>query len=333
MFQLAWALLNGQLPFKVALQQQNLHLANDGLLKVSEPQLLTFGRYYKLAELIAQYAPAREFWVTVRAWLSESGIPASRIVRSHDANCAMFDTTVGEAEALLQTRHHMYTAEANGGLHPHQLRLTHNPLGSWDENRAASQQRPTHGKGYTTSRRIPAPARPRGAHSCLSLITPDCLRAMYGLPSNHNGHPNVFGIYEQAWVSWLPGDPDTFFATYAPALISRRTNIVEVDGGYWQTQIQDFAFNADLDFEYAMALANPQPANMINYQVGDVSGQVKLNGLLATFNPFYCGPERLLRRRVPRPLAWWVQRLGLRYARMPSECPFAAVRLYGSRSA
>ncbi|KAK0705925.1 Pro-kumamolisin, activation domain-containing protein, partial [Lasiosphaeria miniovina] len=191
------------------LQQQNLHLANDDVLKVSEPQSPTFGRHYKLADVIARYAPARESWVTVRACSSESGIPASRIVRSHDANRAIFDATVEEAEALLQTRHDIYTAEANGDLHvscenyslPDSVRSYINfvlptiHLGLGTRIAPRPSKRPTHGKRYTTSRRIPAPARPRGAHSCLSLITLDCLRAMYGLRPTTMAIPTTPSAY------------------------------------------------------------------------------------------------------------------------------------------
>ena len=49
---------------------------------------------------------------------------------------------------------------------------------------------------------------------------------------------------------------------------------------------QIFNMEADLDFEYTMALTYPQP--VINYQVGEQWQIGTLNGLLAALDPSYC---------------------------------------------
>jgi tripeptidyl-peptidase-1 len=65
--------------------------------------------------------------------------------------------------------------------------------------------------------------------------------------------------------------------------------IERIDGGYWQDTYQSFSFNgeADLDFEYSMALT--YPLNVTNYQVGDMFLPGTINNLLAALDQSYCG--------------------------------------------
>ena len=52
-------------------------------------------------------------------------------------------------------------------------------------------------------------------------------------PTNPNNHPNnSFGIYRQAWVSWLPADLDGFFDMFAPQLRGSRPIMAPVNSGY-----------------------------------------------------------------------------------------------------
>ena len=63
-----------------------------------------------------------------------------------------------------------------------------------------------------------------------------------------------------------------------------------INGEYWQNDTASltpiFNMEADLDFEYSMALTYPQP--VISYQVGEQWQIGSLNSLLAALDPSYC---------------------------------------------
>ncbi|KAJ3495019.1 hypothetical protein NLG97_g3692 [Lecanicillium saksenae] len=125
--------------------------------------------------------------------------------------------------------------------------------------------------------------------TCAQYSTPDCLRALYGIPVSNKSHPdNSVGIFEPAWASWLPGDLDKFFQTFNNTLVGQRPVMAPIDGGYWQDTVPALFFNdePDLDMQYVMALTYPLPVT--NYQVGDVAIPGTLNNLLAAFDAFYC---------------------------------------------
>jgi tripeptidyl-peptidase-1 len=124
---------------------------------------------------------------------------------------------------------------------------------------------------------------------CAQFTTIDCLRALYNIPISNNSHPdNSFGIFEVAWVSWLPGDLDKFFCAFMPSLTGHRPSMELIDGGFWQNFVQAFPFNAeaDVDMEYSMSLVYPQ--NVTNYQVGDELLAGTMNDLLAALDQSYC---------------------------------------------
>lgn len=125
--------------------------------------------------------------------------------------------------------------------------------------------------------------------TCLETMTPDCVRALYNIPFQPTHHTNnSFGIYLPAWSSWLGEDLDSFFRQFQPELVGARPFLQPISGGYRQLDYQIDAFNleANLDFEYAMALAYPQPVT--DLQVGSKDHPGNLNILLAAFNEDYC---------------------------------------------
>ncbi|PNP40281.1 hypothetical protein TGAMA5MH_07810 [Trichoderma gamsii] len=90
-------------------------------------------------------------------------------------------------------------------------------------------------------------------------------------------------------MTWLPEDLDKFFGLFRPDLVGQRPVVDPIDGGYLQTNYNStpFYLEADLDFQYALALTSPMP--VLDVQVGDefVSGDV--NNMLAAFDKYYCG--------------------------------------------
>ncbi len=82
-----------------------------------------------------------------------------------------------------------------------------------------------------------------------------------------------------------------FFGIFSPAQLGSRPTLERINGGYyWQNDTAGatllFNFEADFDFEYTIALTDPQP--VINYQVSEQWQIGTLNGLLAALDPSYC---------------------------------------------
>ena len=303
-----------QLPIRIALTQQNLHLAEDHLMNVSDPSSLHFSKHWTPAQVAQKFAPSRETVHSIVTWLNQSGIAMHRLHRSHCGGWLSFNASVHEAEQLLRTRYHLYERRTTGDLHagceeysiPAWIRQhvdfitptihfdEHNKLKRGTSN--LSEGKPGHHKS------IEHPDEVLGKHrgsnkqlttaptKCDQFTTLDCLRALYNIPTSNHSHPsNSLGIVEFSPVSYLPEDLDIFFSNFTPYLTGQRPQLEAIDGGALQSELQGFAFNgeADLDFEYTMALT--YPLNVTNYQVGDMLTIPTMNNFLAALDGTYCG--------------------------------------------
>ncbi|RYP68682.1 hypothetical protein DL770_008406 [Monosporascus sp. CRB-9-2] len=303
------------LPVAIALTQENLGSAENELLSVSDPLSPHFARYWSPARVAAHFSAADQTFATVTSWLEESGIPKRRLKGSNGGDWILFNATVQEAELLLKTKYHLFTRQNAQEAHlgcdeyslPESVRhhvdfvmpTVHLGAGSRLARRYAAPV--STGKFRRTNWNAPSIRTLAGRQAtgpsstslnlsnCHQRLTPDCLRSMYHLPMSDTSHPaNSFGIFQPSLASWLPSDLAAFFSLFAPSLIGHRPVMVNVNGGYWQDHMQNWAFNleADLDFEYAMALSAPLP--VINYEVGTMANYSLLSPLLAAFNKFYC---------------------------------------------
>ncbi|KAK1757087.1 peptidase S8/S53 domain-containing protein [Echria macrotheca] len=291
-----------------ALVPRNAESAEEQLLRVSDPRSSSYGQYWTAADVINMFSPDRQAVHAVIDWLLESGVGPQRIRSSNDGSLVSVNTTVQEAETLLKTRYYLFESGVGKSLQvhlaceeyslPESLRrhidfvgpTVHLGLGTKITTAEVAPRSAASPKLAGHARARAAAARRQAAgDQCSRFMTPDCLRKMYKIPTNNASHPNnTFGVYQQAWVSWLPGDLDGFFTMFAPQLKGSRPIMAPVDGGYWQDRFQAFPLNAeaDLDFEYTMTLTAPQPVT--NYQVGDISAQGNFNTLLAAFDEHYC---------------------------------------------
>ncbi len=295
----------------IALAQLDIESAEKDLLQVSDPSSPQFAQYWDQDQVTARFAPRRDAFDAVHNWLREAGLDRQFIVRSADQGWLFFNTTVLEAEKLLMTEFSTYNNTRTGQKHlacdryslPRSIRqhidfamptihLGLEPLvgkrhRSYTPLPPEDQLRPRH---RSTNLRSQA-NNPFSQKPCSTYTTPDCLRALYNISSNETIHPNnTLGVFEISWHSWLPQDLDMFFSIFSPAQLGSRPTMERINGGYWQNDTagvtQLFNIEADLDFEYTMALTHPQP--VINYQVGEQWQIGTLNGLLAAIDPSYC---------------------------------------------
>jgi len=125
--------------------------------------------------------------------------------------------------------------------------------------------------------------------SCDKYTSPPCLRELYNIPSASEAHANnLFGIYQQAYMTWLADDLDLFFERFEPDLIGNRPVVEPIAGGYMQTEVNITPFNLEpnLDFQYAMSLTGPQEVTSL--QIGDMYLGGNVNNMLTAFDQYYC---------------------------------------------
>lgn len=128
-----------------------------------------------------------------------------------------------------------------------------------------------------------------GLKTCDTVITPDCLRALYGIPVSTTANPaNSFGIVEYTPQIYIQEDLDLFFSNYSKNQRQRSPILNSINGGIAGNRTQGFFLNAesDLDLEYGMTLVNPQPVQL--YQVGDFIEGGSLNDFLDAVDASYC---------------------------------------------
>jgi tripeptidyl-peptidase-1 len=125
--------------------------------------------------------------------------------------------------------------------------------------------------------------------NCDVHITPNCLRALYGLvyaplAAKKNSYGTMLasssslscesdtrdaGIVEYTPQAYLQSDLDMFYRNFSPSHVGQKPNLISVDGGFAQTTEKDFGVNgeSDLDIQYGQTLVGSLPITL--FQVGD----------------------------------------------------------------
>ncbi|KAJ4419936.1 hypothetical protein N0V82_004650 [Gnomoniopsis sp. IMI 355080] len=127
---------------------------------------------------------------------------------------------------------------------------------------------------------------------CDTMITPDCLRALYNIPKGTAAASNnTLGIVEYTPQAFLQSDLDMYFQEFASNMKDQSPEVVLLDNAVVQTQNKSFNFNGEsaLDLEFAMALISPQKATL--YQVGDTTQGASFNNFLDGIDGSYCDFE------------------------------------------
>jgi tripeptidyl-peptidase-1 len=204
-------------------------------------------------------------------------------------NWVEFSATIAELEDLLKTEYHNYEHKETGGYRiacdeyglPQHVRNHVDfimPTIQLDGLRPVAQARAT----------IQAPVNITGLTgltSCATLITIDCLRAIYGIPIgkyNHTG--NQLGIAEWADYLYLP-DLKTFFQNFTSPKIPSYVvpEFISIDGGKpsnLSVALASEVIESALDFQTAYSIIWPQQTRL--YQSGD---SVNVDSV-GTFNIF-----------------------------------------------
>ncbi|GAM83779.1 hypothetical protein ANO11243_017690 [Dothideomycetidae sp. 11243] len=286
------------LPIRIGLKQRNLEHADRFLTDVADPASPNFGKHWSAEKVANMFAPARESIDTTIDWLVSAGIDRKRISHSVGRNWLEFDGTVAEAEALFDTKYHVYQDKESGGfrmacdeyslpshVRPHIDMVM--PTIQLDglkpvANARAAVQKPVNLTGLT------------GTQHCDELITIDCLRALYNFgPGKYNNPNNKMGIAE--WSDWLYlPDLKIFFDNFTNPKIPDTTvpDFISIDGGQTSNltvaKLEEVIESA-LDFQTAYSIIWPQQTRL--YQNGDgvnVDSVGTFNIFLDALDASYC---------------------------------------------
>ncbi|KAI1349367.1 peptidase S8/S53 domain-containing protein [Xylaria sp. FL0043] len=142
----------------------------------------------------------------------------------------------------------------------------------------SSSSKLVEGPKFQGSLRFVEPVRPEGVHSgnltldrgCDYYVTPDCIRAMYGIPkgtTNHDG--NKMGIFQSLKQHYTQQDLDTFFWAFTDNIPNGTyPELLSVNGGEGATgELYDAGTESNLDFQMSYGLIWPQEPAL--FQVDD----------------------------------------------------------------
>lgn len=317
------------IPVRIGLAQQNLHRAEEFINQVSDPSSPDYGKHWTAKQVAETFAPSKESLEAVSEWLQYSGIEASRIALSAGRNWLSFNATTRELEDLIQAKYHVYshisghqhiacekysipahlldhidiitpTVDFDKKVGDHRRKQHHQPLPL--ELRKLNRRQDNPSGLNRAHAKLGSPqdgSNPKQGASvvnalmtlddCDTMITPDCLRALYNFPPGSTAvQNNTMAITEYTPQAFLQTDLDMWFKQFVPNLQGTGPNQKLVDGAIVQTINKSFTFNGEsaLDLQYGMALIYPQLVDL--FQVGDLVAGGSFNNFLDAIDASYC---------------------------------------------
>jgi tripeptidyl-peptidase-1 len=203
----------------------------------------------------------------VKAWLASVGVSADRIRQSHGLSWLHFNASAGEAESLLRAKYHFWEHDQTGKTHvacdeyslPLDIRKHVDfilPSVHFDSRIGPRSEGRDRLKAREADRvRIGDPQSdgwlPKAGQwtdksdlhhelaGCDQQTTPECLRALYGIPVNEEAvEGNSFGVAEFTPQAYVPTDLDIFFSNFSDKLVGERPILKTAQGAIVQLQLQ-----------------------------------------------------------------------------------------------
>ncbi|KAI6091726.1 subtilisin-like protein [Hypoxylon rubiginosum] len=280
------------LPMRIGLRQQNLQSGHDLLLDISNPKSKNYGKHLSAEEVVEFFAPAEASFNAIKYWLVEAGISSDAISQSSNKQWLQFDAPVSKVEDLLMADYHVWE-HLDTGVKNLACDEYHVPkqvqehidyitpgiklMGYGNPQDPPSRKRTT-GPNVEGPLRFASPVEPADTSSgnftlpggCDQYTTPDCIRALYGIPKGTKKNPdNRMGIFQSLGQHYTQYDLDMFFYSFTSEIPNgTHPELFSVNGGQGPTTSLRLAgTEANLDFQMAYGLIWPQDA--VLYQVDD----------------------------------------------------------------
>lgn len=265
--------LSGSTPLTLQIHLSSPALADfeQKVLDISTPGHPSYGAHMSRDELAAAIAPADGAASTVLSWLDTQGLGSSAVV---DHDWVTVNTTVSQAEALMQTKYATFQNSASGNKLPRTLmvRLPAAVAGVIDliqpTTAMLSPKANTailNSAGNKNIKKLPVPANKlvESSDVCVdSAVTPKCVRQLYNF-ENYTAHAGTGAIGVSGYLDEWVQDTDLamFLGKYEPKLNGSGYEVVSISGGQNVQNPPDASIfsvaEANLDMQWSVVLTSP----------------------------------------------------------------------------
>ncbi|KAI9452652.1 subtilisin-like protein [Lactarius psammicola] len=268
----------------IALKPQHRNALIDTLYEVSTPGHPKYGAHLSQGQVAQLVAPHPNTLELVNSWLEHHGISSSSISMTHGGNTlTLKGVSVTQANTLLGASYQLYRHVGNSettivrtvgyalpaALHGHVLTVAPttsfvSPPTQWQ----TARNRPGSAAGGLVKSALGEPATMLSSRKIIDHLTPDILRRMYDTYSyapfatdrNFLGVVGILGDYPNL------ADLTAFMLKYRPEAADAMFTVIQVNGGPYDANRASEDQEANLDIQYAEAMAYPTPH--IFYSVG-----------------------------------------------------------------
>ncbi|PYH97142.1 subtilisin-like protein [Aspergillus ellipticus CBS 707.79] len=253
---------------QIALQQHNVAGFEQAVIDMSTPGHDDYGKHFRTHdEMKRMLLPSDKTADSVRDWLESAGVSDIQ----QDADWIKFRTTVGTANALLNTDFKWYTSDVRNirrlrtlqysipnAVAPHVNMIQPTTrFGQIHPNRATMRSNP----GRLDETFLAAATRAQNLSHCDNTITPQCLKDLYKV-GDYKADPNsgskvAFASYLEEYARYA--DLEKFEEQLAPEAIGQNFAVVEFNGGLNDQTATSDSGEANLDLQYIVGVSNPLP--------------------------------------------------------------------------
>ncbi|KAI0644035.1 family S53 protease-like protein [Trametes meyenii] len=279
------------LTLRIGIAQGNVSGLEKALLAVSTPGNALYRQHLTREEVNAFMAPKAESASAVKAWLKDNdikttkvssagdwltiSIPVSKASELLDAEFSVFNHTP-TGRTSIRTLSYSIPADLRGHLEfVHPTTAFTQPFIGPAFTAHPSRGNITVPRGATTNLSSDATV----PSSCKNTITPQCLQALYGIPTTRASvSTNTLAV--SGFIDEFANQADLrkFLTAFRPDLPSTTTFTLQtIDGGENPQQVNQAGIEADLDTQYTIGIASAVPTTFIS--VGDDNSD-QLGGFL-----------------------------------------------------
>lgn len=256
------ALPSQKMQFRIAPKLNGLDEFNKMVIDLSTPGSPTYGHFMSREQIKELVRPAPEASHLIHEWLTGEGIPEDAIEDTGD--WIKFSAPVEQAEKLMQAQFRDFQHVDSGRVQTRTLRYSvpravASYIDTIQPTTFFSQADVDFHDATVIHKRAPDRLMPV---DCNVEIVPDCLRRLY----NFAGYEPSPDIGNSIAVTGFLGqyaniqDIGRFYAQYAPDALNSSFDVISINGGMNDQQLQNAGEEANLDVQYAFSLSSPIPA-------------------------------------------------------------------------
>ncbi|KAJ7142513.1 family S53 protease [Mycena epipterygia] len=279
-----------EITLRIALVNSDIAGLEAKTYAVSDPANALYGKHLTTEQVIEYVKPTANTLSAVTEWLNENDIVAKPVSPAGDL--LQITLPVSKANSLLSTQFSAFKHIASGtesirtlsysvpaSLQSH-IQFFHPTVAFIPPLRGAPGVTAINSKRERrTTPSVPA--------SCDSDFTPECVQAMYGVPTTlaTSSATNILGVSGYVNQYANQADLNLFLNAYRPDLDTSTFTVLTLDDGTNSQDLLQAGDEANLDIEYTVGIASGVPVTFISVgsnSTDDVGGFIDIvNALLA----------------------------------------------------